>query len=35
MWFEVVIVEDSGVRYEDRTAKIVIPVVTYNLSIDK
>jgi hypothetical protein len=35
MWFEVVIVEDSGVSYEDRTAKIVISVVTCNLSIDE
>ena len=35
MWFEVDMVEDSGVRYEDRTIKTVLLVVIYHLSIDK
>jgi hypothetical protein len=35
MWFEVDIVEDSRVRYEDRTAKLVVLVVTSNFSVEK
>ncbi len=35
MWFEVVIVEDSGVRYEDRAAETLLLVVTYSLSIEE
>lgn len=35
MWFEFVILEDSEVRYEDRTAKLVVLVVTSNFSIGK
>jgi hypothetical protein len=35
MWFEVVMVEGSGVRYEDKTAETVVAAATCNLSIEK
>jgi hypothetical protein len=35
MWFEVVMVEDSGVRYEDKTAETVVVAAICNLSIEK
>ena len=35
MWFDVVMVEDSGVRCENKTVETVVVAVTCNLSIEK